>query len=47
MLAHQVSRKIEDGDVRGAIRLARSEDTLAEFSDETFAALQAKHPPPP
>ena len=45
-LARQVSRKIEDGDVRGAIRLASSEDTLADFSDNTFTALQAKHPLP-
>ena len=43
-LARQVSSKIEDGDVRGAIRLASSEDTLADFSDNTFTALQAKHP---
>ena len=45
-LARQVSRKIEDGDIRGAIRLASSEDTLADFSDNTFTALQAKHPLP-
>ena len=30
-----------------AIRLASSNDSLADFNDETFAALQAKHPPPP
>ena len=45
-LARQVSRKIEDGDVRVAICLASSEDTLADFSDNTFTALQAKHPLP-
>lgn len=40
-LARQVSRKIDDGDLRGAIRLASSEDMLADHSVSTFAALQA------
>lgn len=38
--------KIEEGDFRGAIRLASSEDTLADFSDDTLTALKAKHPLP-
>ena len=39
--------RIEEGDFRGAIRLASSDDTLADFSDETYAynALSSKHPP--
>ena len=45
-LARRVTTKIEEGDFRGAIRLASSDDTLADFSDDTFDALQAKHPPP-
>ena len=45
-LAHRVTTKIEEGDFRGAIRLASSDDMLADFSQDTFNALQAKHPPP-
>ena len=45
-LARRVSAKIEEGDFRGAIRLASSDDTLADVSDETYNALCAKHPPP-
>ena len=45
-LASRVSMKLEEGDFRGAIRLACSEDTIAESNDTTFAALQLKHPPP-
>ena len=44
-LARRVAAKIEDGDFRGAIRLATSDNTLADFSDDTFTALCAKHPP--
>ena len=43
-LAARVSRKIEDGDVRGAIRLTASDAVLAPFDDVTAAALQIKHP---
>jgi hypothetical protein len=43
-LARRVSEKIEDGDVRGAIRLAASDDHLAPVNSTTLAALQAKHP---
>ena len=45
-LARQVSMKIEEGDFRGAIRLAGSDNTLVVFSDETYDALCSKHPPP-
>ena len=44
-LSRRVAAKIEEGDFRGAIRLAASDETLADFSDETYAALCAKHPP--
>ena len=44
-LAARVSEKLEEGDVRGAIRLAASDDTLAPRNDETVAALRLKHPP--
>ncbi len=44
-LARRVSRKIDAGDLRGAIRLASSNETLADYDDSTFSALQSKHPP--
>ena len=44
-LAKRVSTKIEEGDIKGAIRLASSDDALADFSDETYEALRSKHPP--
>src|SRR5208282_779322 len=39
-LAARVSAKIEEGDVRGAVRLAVSNDTLAPYNDATAAALR-------
>ena len=45
-LATKVSAKLE-GDFKGAVRLACSEDTFAEPSDATYAALWEKHPAPP
>ena len=44
--ASRVSMKLEEGDFRGAVRLACSEDSIAASSNATFAALQLKHPPP-
>ncbi len=41
-----MSRKIEAGDVKGAIQLANTENTLTEFSDNIVSALQPKHPSP-
>ena len=38
---------MEEGDFKGAVRLACSEDTFAEPSDATYAALREKHPAPP
>ena len=46
-LASRVSSKLEEGDYRGAVRLACSEDAIAEPSSETLQALKAKHPLPP
>ena len=45
-LGHRVSEKLEEGDFKGAVRLACSEDSMAVRSDATFAALKEKHPPP-
>ena len=44
-LACLVSSKIEYGDLKGAIHVASSEDTLASFDDETYEALCSKRSP--
>ena len=36
--------KLEEGDFIGAVRLACSEDSMAERSEATFLALQNQHP---
>jgi hypothetical protein len=43
-LAARVAAKIEEGDVRGAVRLTASNDTLAAYDDDTVAALRQLHP---
>jgi hypothetical protein len=40
----KVELKISDGDIKGAIRLITSEDTLAQATEETFQSLLEKHP---
>ena len=45
-LARRLTTTIEEVDFRSAIRLASFDDTLADFSDDTFDALQSKHSPP-
>jgi hypothetical protein len=42
-----VSRKINAGDVKGAVRLAASSDGLAPFNEETYQRLLKKHPSGP
>ena len=37
---------MEEGDFRGAVRVACSNDTIAKWSDSTLAALKQKHPSP-
>ena len=37
--------KAREGDIKGAIRLASSEDTIATPNPGTLSALQEKHPP--
>ena len=44
-IAARISEKLEDGNVRGAIRLAASDDAMAPHDDKTLAALLLKHPP--
>ena len=45
-LAQKVSVKIEEGNLNGAVRLACSEELIADVSEDTFNALRAKHPGP-
>lgn len=45
-LRNAVSSRLEEGDFRGAIRLASASDSLAPHSAATFRALQEKHPSP-
>ena len=45
-LRPSVTEKLEEGDFKGAVHLACSEDSIAYRSNVTFAALKEKHPPP-
>ena len=45
-LASRVAAKLEEGNFKGAVRLACSEESIADMNDKTLAALQLKHPPP-
>ena len=43
-LSSIVSSKIEDGNIKAALRILCSEDKPADFTDEAFASMQEKHP---
>ena len=45
--ARKTEAKLSDGDVRGAIRLTTSNDTIAPRTAETLLTLKSKHPPHP
>ena len=45
--AKQLSKKLEDGDKKDAVRSASSDNRLTDFSDENLATLQSKHLGPP
>lgn len=45
-LSQRVESKIADGDVRGAVKLISSKDTLAKQDVITLERLREKHPPP-
>ena len=45
-LAARVSAKLEEGDFKGAVRLASSDDVLAPMNAATYEALLERHPPP-
>ena len=44
-LAKRVSAKLEEGDFKGAVRLACSSSTIADRNDATLDALKKKYPP--
>ena len=46
-LAVRVASKVEEGDFKGAVRLACSEDSIAGMNERTLTALREKHPAPP
>ena len=46
ILASKVAGKLEEGDYRGAVRLACGSDSVAEHSPETLEILNSKHPRP-
>jgi hypothetical protein len=43
-MAARVSEVLEDGDVRGAVWLAASDEKMAPYSNNTVDALISKHP---
>lgn len=45
-IANKVTSKLSDGDIKGAIRLLCSDDTIAPNNLETLLSLQDKHPSP-
>ena len=46
-LVAAVSAKVEEGNLKAAVRLLCSDETVAQVCEETAAQLQEKHPPPP
>lgn len=45
-ISRRVEFKIADGDVKGAVKILSSTDTLAPHSEFTLNQLKSKHPPP-
>lgn len=43
-LGKRIQAKIDDFDIKGAIKVLSSNDKLAPFDDETYKKLQSKHP---
>jgi hypothetical protein len=46
-IAQIISEKLDEGNIRGAVRTACSNDVIAPFNAATFEKLKAKHPPQP
>jgi hypothetical protein len=47
LAAYRASAKLQEGDIKGAVRCLTSEETLAPSTAATLQALHAKHPPCP
>jgi len=47
MAVKRASIKLQDGDIRGAVRCITSSDKLASLTDDTIAILKSKHPSTP
>lgn len=47
LLRKAIGKKLEEGDISGAVRILASEDAIAEPSEETLELLQQKHPRSP
>lgn len=45
-LSRRVEYKISEGDVKGAVKILSSNETLAPQNQETLKLLRQKHPPP-
>jgi len=43
-MAARVSEMLEDGDVKGAVRLAANDETMAPYSQDAVDSLIHKHP---
>lgn len=43
-LAKRIEAKVNDFDIKGAIRILSSEDKLAPFNENTLSKLRTKHP---
>ena len=46
-LMKRVSEKLDEGDVKGVVRLARSDNGILELSEEILSKLREKHPSRP
>ena len=46
-MARRIHGKCADGDIRGALRILTSNDTVAELDADVIAALLEKHPAAP
>ncbi|KAI5728591.1 hypothetical protein M8J77_018338 [Diaphorina citri] len=45
-LESRTEAKVSEFDIKGAVRLLNSDDTIAPFNNDTFQALSQKHPSP-
>jgi len=46
ILSKLVAKKLANNDIKGAIRILSSEDSILPFDNETLTRLKSKHPPP-